>query len=387
MPTVREIMMARAKEPAKVHAMDRIPGGGSAPPTAGGGGGGGGGVGSRCPSGQVSPCGSPVTKGMTPMLAKHLATEKAEIGASRAPAPKAGGRASPEGPARPPRPKASGGSPSVAGSGNAIPRKASEGRRPRPGSDPGGYQRTPSEPPARRRGPSSDVAAGRSRDAGVGTEERPGSAAGSAMEGPRGPARSKARASSLQAPRVRLGHGDPAPAVDKQAVGKVPQYLRRRQEEMAEEKRRAERPRSPQAPPGFRKVDETERQTSLDTLRIRKTEAEKAQRALPFKIETVGQKQREKELQDRVAHLDKLIGMFSKPVVFIPSDSPPIASTVPPLSEGGGASDHGGAAVTAPWENAGPQPGARGYRRPTNLPRKEALAPPGGASSLSLGWG
>ncbi|CAJ1345411.1 unnamed protein product [Effrenium voratum] len=263
MPSLREIMLNRAKEPAKVHPMDRV----ATPQTA-----------------PDSPRVNSPAQAITPQR---------------------------NGYGRPPKPKATPGQRSPGSAGSV--QRTSEERRPRAQSVTAQRgRRTPSEPPP------------------DGGEEM--STPGKRAQGTP-TARAKARSLSANRAPDKIRIGDAAPPIERKDVGKVPAYLKRRQAEMAEEKRIAARPVSPQPPPGFRKVGEEEREDTLEVLRLRKEEVEKAQRGLPFKIETVGQKQREKDLSDRLAHIEKLTGMFSKPVVFVPADSGPIAASLPSLGE------------------------------------------------------
>lgn len=361
MAALREIVAARAKVPAKMHSMEA-----NAP--------------KQTPA---SPTGGP-------MIVEYSAGQMAaENGGAQSNAP------------RPPR------APGHGSPGGTPPnlRKPSEGRKPRASSESRvGGRRSPSEPPAQ-------------------------NVSDNASDNGRAVPKPKARASSVN--RVKMG--DAPPPIDRKDVGKVPAYLKRRNEEMAEEKRIANRPPSPQAPAGYRKVPEHEKQATLDVLRQRRKEVEAGQRNLPFKIETPGQKQREKDLADRLAHLDKLLGMFAQPVVFIPADAEPIAVSVPPLPQGlqgrptrerendpscpevvpqvvpqvrsgreaeGGLAEAGvrvpsresraranadrraQAGMMAPWDRGPSSPSVRSDIR-TEV---KVAAPPGGKSSLSLGW-
>mmetsp|Transcript_16885 Transcript_16885/g.46528 ORF Transcript_16885/g.46528 Transcript_16885/m.46528 type:complete len:120 (-) Transcript_16885:72-431(-) len=86
-------------------------------------------------------------------------------------------------------------------------------------------------------------------------------------------------------------------------------------------------PPEPKAPPGYRHVDEVERLATLETLRQRRAQVEVQIRGLPLRIETVGQRQRERDLHTRVDQLEKLLTMFQKPTVFVPADAEPISKT------------------------------------------------------------
>jgi len=372
MPSVREIMMARAKAPAPMVPMERVPTG-------------------------VSPSGSAGGGGL------------ADTGCAEAGTP-VGSR-----PPRPPQPASGGGTPS----------RPSEGRKPRSGGpardDPGQTgavmrgRRAPSEPPRQRPSPGSDP--------GSGSE-------------PKAKAKAKARASSVTRARI----GSTPPPVERNDVGKVPAYLKKRNEEVAEQKREAARPKTPQPPPGYRKVDEPEKNATLAVLRSRKQEVVKAQQALPFNIETMGQKQREKDLATRMEHVDKLIDMFSKPTVFIPLDAESIAKTIPPLAPASspscGRADEDGAKAAGTNQRSRVGPGmadvmmppgrpssgnsgaprlpsresraaasaerrqrdgeAAPWDREESAPRRreqqeiktgvQVVAPPGGKSSMNLGW-
>mmetsp|Transcript_60515 Transcript_60515/g.132478 ORF Transcript_60515/g.132478 Transcript_60515/m.132478 type:complete len:204 (-) Transcript_60515:61-672(-) len=115
--------------------------------------------------------------------------------------------------------------------------------------------------------------------------------------------------------------------------GKVPAYIKRRQAELAEQRRLASMPQKPQAPAGYRLVEDEERRMTVDALQQRKVEVERALNALPFKIETPGQHRREKDLLNSLAQVEKLQKMFTNPTVFVPEDAGPIFGNLPPVAQ------------------------------------------------------
>lgn len=113
----------------------------------------------------------------------------------------------------------------------------------------------------------------------------------------------------------------------------VPAYIKRRQAELAEQRRLASMPQKPQAPAGYRLVEDEERRMTVDALQQRKVEVERALNALPFKIETPGQHRREKDLLNSLAQVEKLQKMFTNPTVFVPEDAGPIFGNLPPVAQ------------------------------------------------------
>eukprot|EP00928_Gymnodinium_smaydae_P023513 TRINITY_DN19377_c0_g2_i1.p1 TRINITY_DN19377_c0_g2~~TRINITY_DN19377_c0_g2_i1.p1 ORF type:complete len:322 (+),score=62.32 TRINITY_DN19377_c0_g2_i1:109-966(+) len=120
-----------------------------------------------------------------------------------------------------------------------------------------------------------------------------------------------------------------SPARRRRPPGRVPQYLLRRKEELADARRQAALPPAPVPPAGYRRVGDEEKSSAIEALRRRRDEVDKALRALPFKIETVGQRQREKDITGRLSHIERLLTMFQQPVVFVPADSEPIGGVGP----------------------------------------------------------
>lgn len=279
MPSLRDIVLARSKEPAKIHSVVR---------------------------GVELPCNETPTVQQAQPVA--LQTDDTLMPPRRLQRP----RPSPQVLAKPGE---AGARCTSQPRGSATPAKSSEYRRPQP-----------KEVPLPRLGlPTPDSAREQARAEIANATPLLGQGSLSAnVEGPTVPRQRSTPAIDRKAQRPAPSAAAVPCMIEQREVGRVPKYLRRRQEELAEIKRLANRPASPQPPPGYRRVGEDERLTTLRLLENRKMDLEKAHQSLPMKIETLGQRKREKDLDDRLKHIDRLLQMFGTALVFIPADAEPI---------------------------------------------------------------
>lgn len=119
--------------------------------------------------------------------------------------------------------------------------------------------------------------------------------------------------------RLKREHGGKAakPNFQKDAAGR-PAYLQRIKSNLAEQQREAEAQRAaPQVPPGYRQMPDDERSETLEALRKKREELDKAFQRLPFNIETDSQRRRQQNILDKIKESDAAIETFSKPNVLI----------------------------------------------------------------------
>jgi len=121
--------------------------------------------------------------------------------------------------------------------------------------------------------------------------------------------------------RLKQMHGKkeglPPRQFRKNASG-CPAYIQKIKAERAEQQRQAEASRAgPRIPPGYREMPEEERTETLQALRNKREELEKAFQRLPFNIETDSQRRRQEQVLAKIKESDTAIETFSKPRVLI----------------------------------------------------------------------
>eukprot|EP00750_Incisomonas_marina_P028216 INCI6535.1.p1 GENE.INCI6535.1~~INCI6535.1.p1 ORF type:complete len:303 (-),score=40.11 INCI6535.1:160-1068(-) len=101
--------------------------------------------------------------------------------------------------------------------------------------------------------------------------------------------------------------------------GKVPQYLLKRNAELALQKlkQESEEQKRAQTRPGMRLLSEQERLHTLRVLQDTQSEVLKALSALPLALGTYGQNQRMTAIQNKLVELERSIKLFSKPEVYV----------------------------------------------------------------------
>jgi hypothetical protein len=67
-------------------------------------------------------------------------------------------------------------------------------------------------------------------------------------------------------------------------------------------------------------MPESERQSTLAVLQQSKEEALRQLRSLPFNVETPSQIKRQADLEGKLREIERAVGLFSKPKVFVALD-------------------------------------------------------------------
>jgi len=103
--------------------------------------------------------------------------------------------------------------------------------------------------------------------------------------------------------------------------GKVPKYLKVRQEQWKKEEaiRIANMP-DPSIPPGHTLMPREERLQTLANLQEKQTELIAQLNALPVRVDTLRVKTRKAELERKLAEIEDAIKIFSRPKVFVKVD-------------------------------------------------------------------
>lgn len=100
--------------------------------------------------------------------------------------------------------------------------------------------------------------------------------------------------------------------------GKVPKYLAKYKEEAeALAQKRADLKAKKALPKGMRQVSEEERVATLEELVATKKELSEILHHMPISLQTNGLRQKKRELEDKLATVEKAISTFSRKTVFV----------------------------------------------------------------------
>mmetsp|Transcript_21755 Transcript_21755/g.56478 ORF Transcript_21755/g.56478 Transcript_21755/m.56478 type:complete len:313 (-) Transcript_21755:262-1200(-) len=117
--------------------------------------------------------------------------------------------------------------------------------------------------------------------------------------------------------------GSQPKAMEKKATpthhrGEVPEYLKHRKGEIAEEKMYIQQMAAEKEyPPGTRLLPEHERQDTLRILRESKKKAEDELRKMPLVVETFTLKEKKRQLENKLKEIEDAEKLFSQPKVYV----------------------------------------------------------------------